>query len=202
MEAFSVIEQAYAKIKGVTGLSNINDVVQKIFTKENNYNMLMNMINESTIVCEKYKRKNKEIENGIQEYNVKDIENKKNPYEAFQKTLIKKLKTVTKTKEKLTEIKRVKTFICEWVRLRLRKINPAVNIEETDMGKFFQVFRNSIRENIILLKQKTLENNRLAILNKESRSYSFNEQSNNKRIDDEANDKKNIVMRRNTVKVL
>ena len=162
----------------------------------------MNMINESTIVCEKYKRKNKEIENGIQEYNVKDIENKKNPYEAFQKTLIKKLKTVTKTKEKLTEIKRVKTFICEWVRLRLRKINPAVNIEETDMGKFFQVFRNSIRENIILLKQKTLENNRLAILNKESRSYSFNEQSNNKRIDDEANDKKNIVMRRNTVKVL
>ena len=117
------MEKAYSKIRSFTGHSNISSVVQKILTKEQNYSNLMNMILENKKICDNYHQKNIELENEMHEVTA----NYKVPDSAIQENLkifIRKgVKISSRNLEKLKKLKFAKSFIMQWVKNMIKKMN-------------------------------------------------------------------------------
>ena len=141
-EKSSYMEKAHAKIRSLTGHSNISSVVQKVLTKEQSYSNLMNMIMENKKICDNYYQKNIELENEMHEITV----NYKEPDLAIQENLkifIRKgVKISSRNLEKLTKLKFAKSFIMQWVKNMIKKING--ESVEGDIKKLFKELRKNV----------------------------------------------------------
>ena len=71
-EEFGTIELAFRKIRGVTGLYDINDVVEKFLTKENSYHELMNSIVINKNAKESLLQRNNDLETKIQKITISE----------------------------------------------------------------------------------------------------------------------------------
>ena len=141
-EKFTYMEKAYSKIRSFTGHSNISSVVQKILTKEQNYSNLMNMILENKKICDNYHQKNIELENEMHEVTA----NYKVPDSAIQENLkifIRKgVKISSRNLEKLKKLKFAKSFIMQWVKNMIKKMNG--ESAEGDLKKLFKDLRKNV----------------------------------------------------------
>ena len=72
LSKFGAIDLAFRKIRSITGLSDINEVVEKFLTKENLYNDLMSMVNSNKAKKENLIQTIQNIEAKIQELKITD----------------------------------------------------------------------------------------------------------------------------------
>ena len=69
---FGTIELAFRKIRGIIGLYDINDVVEKFLTKENGYIELMKTIVQNKLTKENLIQRNNELESKIQKITISE----------------------------------------------------------------------------------------------------------------------------------
>jgi hypothetical protein len=118
----SYVEKAHSRIRALTGFSDINQVVQKILTKEQGYSSLMNMIVESRKKCESYSQKNIELENEMHEITVNYKEPDTKIQHNLQMFIRKGLKISARNAEKIKKLKFAKNFVVLWVSNMIKKL--------------------------------------------------------------------------------
>lgn len=130
-QKFSYIDKAYASIRSLTGMSNIHEVVQKILTRENSYNSLMNMIIESKKICENYQQRNLDLEDDMTAIIVREeVENPSIHQNLQKKAIAKLMKAISRDKEKLFKLRAARSFVFVWIKNILKKIrtnNDSIN---------------------------------------------------------------------------
>ena len=146
-QQFQFIEKAYANIRSLTGLSVIQEVVEKILTKEESYTSLMKMILESKKVCEKYRQRNIDLENEMNEIVVSDKNNSKTKATLADSNIEKSLKQISIAKGRLSKLKICKSFIESWLKNICRKVEIK-NTDEFDLKTNFWQLKNTISSKI------------------------------------------------------
>lgn len=157
MEKFSVVDSAYIKIKSLTGLSNIQDVVQKILTRENNYSALMTMINEAKNFCMSYKEKNRQIELDLNKIMTSGGNNKNSDIQKLRDKTIEMIKKVKEGKEKHDKMKRAKDYVNTWGEIWLRRLMPEESYENNGLREVFGELRLSVKEKIKQAKENKMK---------------------------------------------
>ena len=157
IEKFGTIEQAFSKIKGITGLQDINDVVEKFLTKENAFLELMNFIVQNKHTKENLQKRNEEVESRIEKATIiegtaikeeklteleKEISNNfnRNVYEKFrQKNLIG-----------------IKSNIEIWVKRNIKRVNPQALCEDLKLGDLILSLKKATLDSIVSLKSRPM----------------------------------------------
>ena len=145
---FNYIENASAKIRSVTGLTNIHEVVQKILTRENSYSSLMNMILENRGICENYQKRNMELEEEMDELIMRDKELVKVDDTSFKRNAAKLLKKLAAAKEKVSKLKGAQSYIAYWAKGIINKIMPNAHVESKNLSDVFICLKRLIQVNL------------------------------------------------------
>lgn len=143
---FGTIELAFRKIRSITGLHDINDVVEKFLTKENSYHELMNMILQNKSVKEALQKRNNELENKILNYTISEKPSVKSE---IVKDLISQIAHFTNRnnyeKERNSMISTVKFQINTWVKKTIRKFKPEARFREETLGDLMKILKNIVQ---------------------------------------------------------
>lgn len=143
------IEQAYEKVRSFTGLTNIHEVVQKVLTRENSYLSLMNMITESKKICEKFSKRNSDLEEEMSQILVEEKEVLQGKNEDSQKFLVRMIKKITAEKEKLSRVKAVKSYVATWAKSMLRRFKPGTELPDGKILDLFAILREFIKLKVV-----------------------------------------------------
>ncbi|CAG9336031.1 unnamed protein product [Blepharisma stoltei] len=160
------IEEAFQKIRAVTGLYDIQEVVQRFLTREQSYAQLSSMVTESKAICDNYKKKNTELVKIIHEFKLADQANKKVNKENLKNQIAKCSENLGKEKEKFFRLTETRTNTLLWGRKMLGKFNKNYKDEGSDNVKEVMI---SLAKEVKLAVSKAKELNLpLNIVKKES----------------------------------
>lgn len=145
-EKFFRMENAHAKIRSLTGLTDVGEVVQKVLTREQSYVSMMNMILESKKVCDKYYERNLQLEKEMDEIAVSFSKSDPSQQDTMKSKIHKSIKSMQRSSEKLNKVKFVRNFVQEWVKNMLKKVSGIK--EEGKIGELFTKLRIAIHSKI------------------------------------------------------
>lgn len=143
---FSGMENAHSRIRSLTGLSDVSEVVQRVLTKEQNYAYLMNMILESKRFCDKCYERNIQLENEMNEITVKFSNSEPDQQDLIKTRIQKAVKNIQRGSEKLNKVKFVRNFVLDWVKNMLRKVSGSK--EEGQVGELFYQLRQAVNQRV------------------------------------------------------
>lgn len=145
-EKFGTMELAYKKIRSVTGLQNINQVVEKFLTKESSFQELMTMILAKKKEKDSYFKRNSELEVKVEKIIMAE---KQILSGDLIGNLSKEISNVTNMKShdsnRQEKLKNIKANVVNWVKRLVKLFKP----EFVDQNE-------SLQELIILLKANVL----------------------------------------------
>ena len=107
----------------------------------------MKMILESKKVCEKYRQRNIDLENEMNEIVVSDKNNSKTKATLADSNIEKLLKQISIAKGRLSKLKICKSFIESWLKNICRKVEIK-NTDEFDLKTNFWQLKNTISSKI------------------------------------------------------
>ena len=143
---FSGMENAHARIRSLTGLSDVSEVVQRVLTKEQNYTHMMNMILESKRFCDKCYERNIQLENEMNEITVKFSKNEPDQQDLLKSRIQKAVKNIQRGSEKLSKVKFVRNFVLDWAKNMLRKVSGSK--EEGKIVELFYKLRQAVHQRV------------------------------------------------------
>jgi hypothetical protein len=125
-----IIEVAFERIRKVTGLQNIQDVVERFLTKEQTYNDLLLTIKNAETRLENLKADIHDIEDKIQGVEIAGSEDKTGPIvKVLEKEALEVMKEYNAVKARHAKVTIVYKRVTDWVRRMLKKIQ-AINKED------------------------------------------------------------------------
>ncbi|CAG9315379.1 unnamed protein product [Blepharisma stoltei] len=154
MEQSKSIEEAFQKIRVVTGLYDIQEVVQRFLTREQSYAQLATMVTECKAICNNYKNKNTELSDLIHEFKLAEQTNKNVNTEILKNKIADCYEDLTKEKDKYFRSKKTRTNILLWAKKMLMKFNKGhTDQKNEDIKEVMQSLANEVKFAI----QKTKE---------------------------------------------
>lgn len=135
MEKSKDIEEAFQKIRAVTGLYDISEVVQRFLTRETSYAQLTAMVTDCKNVCDGYKKKNTELVKTIYEFKLADQVNKAANLDTLKSKISEDSDKLAKVKEKCFTVKETKINVLLWAKKMLTRFNPALAHKNTENVK-------------------------------------------------------------------
>lgn len=125
-----IIEVAFERIRKVTGLQNIQEVVERFLTKEQTYNDLLLTIKNAETRLENLKADIHDIEDKIQGVEIAGSEDKTGPIvKVLEKDALEVMKEYNAVKARHAKVTIVYKRVTDWVRRMLKKIQ-AINQED------------------------------------------------------------------------
>ena len=151
---FGTIELAFRKIRGIIGLYDINDVVEKFLTKENGYIELMKTIVQNKLTKENLIQRNNELESKIQKITISERP-------AITSNKLRELtdQILNFTNRNIYDKKRqeimngIKINIRDWIKRNIKSFQSFDNNQSNSLRELIVILKN-----IIIAKLKTLEN--------------------------------------------
>jgi hypothetical protein len=144
---FGTIDLAFRKIKSITGLTDISEVVEKFLTKENLYHELMSMVNQNKSKKEKMIQNIQNLEEKIQDLNISE-----KPASSFEsvKDLIDEIHSKRGRnyyeKEKLEKIISLKLKLESWIKKIIMKVKKNQEMDHFNLNELIFVLKDSVNE--------------------------------------------------------
>ena len=140
------VERAFSKIKSATGLSDVNEIVEKFLTRERNYFILINAVNEAEKKLNYLRTENltaKEMLHNLH-YNdpkIKNDETSKGTIIANEKKMTLGYKVYADLKEKVKNSLRIYDQLLNWTE-KILLVLHVQNTEEIKANNVIQAKRN------------------------------------------------------------
>lgn len=133
VQKFTTIDIAFRKIKSVTGLQDINCLVEKFLTKEESLQDLTNLIRINKQTLESYSLRNAKLQKKINEISISD----KNPITGgVIKQLNGQILSLNQRNaienKKLVQLTSIKTTVLEWTEKMIRFLNPNFTYKKSE----------------------------------------------------------------------
>lgn len=150
---FGAIDLAFRKIRSITGLTDITEVVEKFLTKENLYNELMTMVNQNKATRENMLKKNRELENKIEEFNISEKhlsigQNLRELLEVIQSNRARN----GYEKERLEKIQALRIKLESWIRKIILKFKGTYEgLKNFSLVELMMVLKSSVFEELGLM---------------------------------------------------
>ena len=151
---FGTIDLAFRKIKSITGLNDINDVVEKFLTKENLYHELMSMFNQNKAKKENLIQSIKNLEGKILELNISE---KPSIAVINIKDLLDDINSKRSRnffeKDRFEKILALKVKLKSWMKKLILKINKNKELDHFNFHELVLVLKNTVNEELGRLGQ-------------------------------------------------
>lgn len=148
-EKFSKVDMAFRKIKSVTGLETITEIVEKFLTKEENLSELTRIIKKNKEYLDEYAKRNSEIQEKIKLIEVTD---KHSITSETIKALTQKISLLSTRNftihSKHMEIISIVKTISEWIVKMIKQFDPSFNLQSYKLAHLVKILREKIHENI------------------------------------------------------
>ena len=154
LSKFGAIDLAFRKIRSITGLSDINEVVEKFLTKENLYNDLMSMVNSNKAKKENLIQTIQNIEAKIQELKIseKPAGALASIQELADEINEKKARNFA-DKDKLEKILALKVKLESWVKRLVLKFSQNKGLDHLNFHELILVLKNKVNEELARIKE-------------------------------------------------
>lgn len=141
-QTFNKLDEAFQKVRIKTGLSNVDEVIEKFLTQESNYQLLTFVLHQKEEECSDYKAKLFLLQANVNELNdTKLIKNKDS------NELKRKFDEFYRVREKKREIDKIFLKINIWVDNTTKKINPEQAPSETlSLKEKFGILKNLVSD--------------------------------------------------------
>ena len=133
------IEDAFQQIKIATGLSDVHEMLERFFTKEQTYVRLRDAVNSAERRVERLKRDIEEEQGNVKNFKVTEGREEKGDGGELDKAIAKELREVQTAQEKLKKHEIEYDHMAEWVRKMygqlcriVRKQEPDLHVGETE----------------------------------------------------------------------
>lgn len=150
------VEQSFEKIRSVTGLTDIQDILERFLTKEHTYAQLLSAVAEFEHKLEKLKRENEIMRKELQEFQLEEGGSTRVIYSEIEKTeqqLALLNKSYAGLKEKHSKLAGIKDQIYEWaVKLFKRLGLNDENISSEHLHDMFETIAMKFYEIVQPLK--------------------------------------------------
>ena len=172
------LEQAYKMIKSYTGLYDVNDIVERYLTRENNYTNLLSAVSEAEKKLEQLKRQNDEIRQQVKSARFEEIGSIRKIYTEIDETeqrLAESYKEYALAKETLQKNESFYKVVVNWGEkichtLEIKEKFPVLAGSPTnggsDLGELFEVISNKLEEVIKPLQEDEKVKNAFEGLNR------------------------------------
>lgn len=146
---FGTIDLAFRKIRSITGLTDISEVVEKFLTKENLYNELMSMVNQNKAIKDKMIKDNKDLQSKIEELNIcekhKNIEgNVRELLDVIQGNRVRN----AYEKERLEKIQALKVKLEAWVKKVIGKFKIQADFQKFSIVELIDALRSTVLDEL------------------------------------------------------
>ena len=139
---FAVIDNAFRKIKTFYGTIDPLEMIEKILTKEQSYNQVLNSINEDKWKIEEQNRKNEDFEKKIRKIENLRIKNA-DPNFNLKNEVNRKNKEYLADKEKLEKVRISHEKVLAWVKRNIVILGGKP--EDNNLADFFITIKEIIR---------------------------------------------------------
>jgi hypothetical protein len=153
LSKFGTIDLAFRKIRSITGLNDINDVVEKFLTKENLYHELMSMVNQNKANKENLIQSIKTIEEKIQELNISE----KPAFahvniQGLLDNINEKRNRNFVEKERLGKILALKVKLESWIKKIILRVNKTKELDHFNFHELVLVLKNTVNDELTRIK--------------------------------------------------
>ncbi|OMJ86188.1 hypothetical protein SteCoe_12323 [Stentor coeruleus] len=149
---YAKIENAFQKIKAVTVLNDVEEIIARFLTKEQRLDEMMANLDKNKNKSFAYVQKNEQIEKNIDEIllhqKAGDVSIKKTKEKVHQ--LVRK---VRKAKDMLEKVKSVHEKVKEWTAKQLKVASVNENFSKIKLKTAFGLLHKAIKQKIMSLKK-------------------------------------------------
>lgn len=156
MIKFSSIDYAFKKMRSATGIQDINDLVTKFLTKEDDLNEGMKAIQNNKLTLKKYSKRNSKIQQKIKDIMISEKNTLSgNKLQQLSSQIMLGALQSLEERKKLEGLKALNIRISEWMKKKIRAFDFNITFTDENLPKLMSILQGLVKAHIT--KKKSLE---------------------------------------------